>query len=173
MVDRVQSAFRAEPAAPRIPAGVWVVGGAACASTSGVFIKLAGVEAASSAFLRCVVLAPLAGYELHRRGLIDSRSVRYGLAAGAFLGIDYTMWTVSIFDVGAAIATVLANVQVIAFPVLARLFSGTPIPRRFLMATPVMLLGIALAGGTTSWPAAASERSQGLGRLGWQHPATP
>ena len=85
-------------------------------------------------------------YELHRRGLIDSRSAWYGLAAGALLGIDYTMWTVSIFDVGAAIATVLVDVQVIAFPVLARLFSDTLIPRRFLMATPVMLLGIALAG---------------------------
>ena len=71
------------------------------------------------------------GYELHRRGLIDSRSAWYGLAAGAFLGIDYTMWTVSIFDVGAAFATVLVNVQVIAFPVLARLVQRHPDPAPF------------------------------------------
>ncbi|WP_223840061.1 DMT family transporter [Saccharopolyspora pogona] len=60
------------------------------------------------------------------------------------------MWTVSILDVGAAISTVLINVQVLAFPLLARIFSGTQIPQRFLHLSPLMLGGLAIAGGALS-----------------------
>jgi drug/metabolite transporter (DMT)-like permease len=116
-----------------------------------MFVKLAGANAGTSALLRCaialLVLVPLTGYELRRRGPLDTRLVWCGLAGGAFLGLDYLMWTVSIFDVGAAIATVLVNVQVVAFPVLARLCGGVPLSRRFLLISPVMLAGVALASG--------------------------
>jgi drug/metabolite transporter (DMT)-like permease len=116
-----------------------------------MFVKLAGANAGTSAFLRCaialLVLVPLAAYELRRRGPLDARLVWCGIAAGVFLGLDYLMWTVSIFDVGAAIATVLVNVQVIAFPVLARLCGGVRLSRRFLLVSPVMLAGVALASG--------------------------
>lgn len=136
---------------------LWVVSGAACISASAMFVKLAGANAATSALLRCaialLVLVPLAGYEARRRGRLERRLVWSGLASGVFLGLDYLMWNVSIFDVGAAIATVLVNVQVIAFPVIARLAGGVPLSRRFLLVSPVMLGGVALAsgafGGTT------------------------
>ncbi|WP_211261507.1 DMT family transporter [Pseudonocardia acaciae] len=128
-----------------------MLAGAIGISASSMFVKLAGADPASSALLRClialVVLLPLAGYELRRRGLMPARMIWCGLAAGAFLGADFMMWTASIFDVGAAIATVLVNVQVVAFPVLARLLDGTPISRRFVAACPVMLVGVLLASG--------------------------
>jgi drug/metabolite transporter (DMT)-like permease len=41
------------------------------------------------------------------------------------------------------------------FPVLARVFSGVPIARRFRLAAPLMLIGVALAGGMLSGPAAS------------------
>jgi drug/metabolite transporter (DMT)-like permease len=65
------------------------------------------------------------------------------------------MWTASILDVGAGIATVLVNVQVLAFPLLARVFDGTPMGRRFLLTSPVMLAGVALASGALGYSAHA------------------
>ncbi|MFF4602937.1 DMT family transporter [Streptomyces sp. NPDC001339] len=128
-----------------------VVGGAACLSASAMFVKLADTNPGTAAFLRCavalVVLAPMAWYEIRRHGALPYKLCGLAVLAGLFLGLDYVMWTVSIMDIGAAISTVLINVQVIAFPVLARIFSGTHIPRRFLYASPLMLAGIALAAG--------------------------
>ncbi|WP_052077968.1 DMT family transporter [Rhodococcoides fascians] len=69
------------------------------------------------------------------------------IGAGVFLGADYVMWNVSVLDVGASIATVLINVQVVVLPLIALVVDRTAIPRRFLMAVPCMLLGVALAGG--------------------------
>jgi drug/metabolite transporter (DMT)-like permease len=136
----------------RLTGTLYVLAGAVGISMSGMFVKLAGADPATSVVLRCaialVVLIPLAGYELRRRGRLETRLVWCGLAAGVFLGADFMMWTSSIFDLGAAIATVLVNVQIIAFPVLARVLRGTPMPRRFVAACPVMLVGVLLASGT-------------------------
>lgn len=128
-----------------------IISGAACLSASAMFVKLADVNAGTAAFLRCAValvpLVPMLVHETRRRGPLPGRLRWHAVVAGLFLGTDYVMWTTSVLDVGAAIATVLVNVQVIVFPLLARVFSGTRIPRRFLYACPVMLVGIALAGG--------------------------
>jgi drug/metabolite transporter (DMT)-like permease len=128
-----------------------IVSGAGCLSASAVFVKLADVNPGTAAFLRCavalVVLVPMLMLENRRRGAMPWRLQRDAAIAGVFLGADYVMWTVSILDVGAAIATVLINVQVIVFPLLTRVLDGTRIPRRFLYACPVMLVGIAMAGG--------------------------
>ncbi|GAA4862225.1 DMT family transporter [Saccharopolyspora rosea] len=137
-----------------VPPSALVVAGAGCLSASAVFVKLAEVNAGTAAFLRCAIamaaLAPLAVRECRRHGRPDRAVQCCALAAGVFLGVDYALWTASILGVGAAIATVLNNVQVIAFPLLARIFGGTPIARRFLIACPVMLAGIALASGALS-----------------------
>ncbi|WP_237320736.1 DMT family transporter [Streptomyces sp. JJ36] len=146
-------AEHAAPAKAAVPATAvaLVVGGAACLSASAMFVKLADVNAGTAAFLRCAValvpLVPMLVHETRRRGPLRRPLHGYALLAGLFLGADYVMWTMSILDVGAAIATVLINVQVLVFPLLARLFSGTPIPSRFLYASPLMLTGIALAAG--------------------------
>lgn len=128
-----------------------VVGGAACLSLSAVFIKFADINAGTAAFLRCaialVILFPIMLLETRRHRALPRPLRKYAVIAGVFLGIDYVMWTVSIMDIGAGVATVLLNVQIIAFPLLARVLGGTRIPRRFLYASPLMLLGLALAGG--------------------------
>jgi drug/metabolite transporter (DMT)-like permease len=116
-----------------------------------MFVKLADVNSGTAAFLRCAlaltVLVPLAACELRRRGRFDPELVWCALAAGVFLGLDFVMWTVGVLDVGAAIAAVLINVQVVVFPLLARIFGRTPLSRRFLIASPVMIAGVALASG--------------------------
>ncbi|MCX5445495.1 DMT family transporter [Streptomyces libani] len=130
---------------------VLVISGAACLSASAMFVKLADVTAGTAAFLRCAlalaVLVPLLVHEVRRKGRLARPLQGYAVVAGIFLGVDYVMWTMSILDVGAAVATVLINVQVIAFPLLARIIDGTAISRRFLFTIPVMLAGIALSSG--------------------------
>lgn len=150
------SLSQSPPATPENPgkpaaAALLIISGAACLSASAMFVKLANINAGTAAFLRCAIalvpLVPLLVLEARRHGPLPKPLRRHAVAAGVFLGADYVMWTMSILDIGAAVATVLINVQVLVFPLLARIFSGTRISRRFLYASPFMLAGIALAGG--------------------------
>ncbi|MEN5075037.1 DMT family transporter [Isoptericola cucumis] len=118
---------------------------------SSTFIKLSGATADTAAFLRCalalVPFAPLMLLEWRRFARPPARMVRFGLAAGVLLGADYLMWTQSILDAGAGVATVLIGVQVVVFPLLARALDGERLTRRFLVALPVMIAGLGLTGG--------------------------
>lgn len=142
-----------------------VVAGAVCLSLSAILVKVAGVDPATTAFLRCaiavLVLLPLAVAEVRRHGRPGLRSSMIAAAGGAALGVDYILWTASIFEVGAGIATVLINVQVLVLPLLALLVEREPMGRRFLWAVPVMLLGIALVGGLAAGPQGAGNFALG------------
>lgn len=135
----------------RLPAAASVLVGALCLSASAVIVKLADVDAATTAVLRCAIavvpLVPLALAERQRHGTLHRRAVGWSLAAGIALGIDYSAWTASIYLVGAGVSTVLINVQVIVLPLLALLIDRDRMPRRFLVALPVMIVGIVLVGG--------------------------
>ncbi|WP_246490552.1 DMT family transporter [Brevibacterium oceani] len=140
----------------RAVASVAVLAGATCLSMSAILVKLAGVDAATTAMLRCaiavVVLIPLALGERGRRGPLSRRGISSALAAGVALGIDYAAWTASIYHVGAGISTVVVNVQVVVLPLLAFAVDRERIRLRFLLALPLMLLGISLVAGI--WDAA-------------------
>lgn len=139
--------------APRVPvvASSAVLLGALCLSVSAILVKVAGVDAATTAMLRCaialLVLIPLAAGERVRHGRLSGRGAVWAVAAGIALGIDYAAWTAAIYQVGAGISTVLINVQVIVLPLLAFVVDRERIARRFLLALPLMLLGITLVGG--------------------------
>jgi drug/metabolite transporter (DMT)-like permease len=149
------------PPAPRL----LLITGALCLSGSAIFVKLAEVNSGTAAFLRgaiaLVALVPLAFLERRNQGTCSGALVGYALAGGVCLGMDYSMWTASILDVGAGIATVLVNVQVLAFPLLAKVVDGTATGRRFLMSTPVMLAGVALASGALGYSAQADSPLRG------------
>ena len=136
---------------PTLVPALLVAGGAGCLSVSAMCVKLAHVDAVTTTFLRCglalLVLVPLAAVELRRNGRLPVRLACLAAGAGLLLGTDYVMWAGSVFAVGAGIASVLVNVQVLAFPVLALVFSAAPISRRFLLVSPLMLGGVAAAGG--------------------------
>ncbi|WBB57991.1 DMT family transporter [Streptomyces sp. WMMC500] len=143
-----------------------VIGGSACISLSAMFVKLSDVSAGTAAVLRCalalLLLAPLAAVELRRLGPRARRPVLTDLAAGLLLGVDFVFWAASIRDVGASIATVLLNIQVIVFPLLARLLTRTPLPRGFWLTAPVLLAGVALAGGAIGDPEPGSSPVTGI-----------
>lgn len=63
------------------------------------------------------------------------------------LGIDFTAWNYSIFFVGAGIASVLLNLQVIILPLLAFFIDRERIPRSYWLVLPVMAVGIVAVGG--------------------------
>lgn len=132
-------------AMPTLVVGCLLVG------ASSTFIKLAETTADTAAFLRCalalLVFAPLAGVEWRRYGRPPAKMVGLGLASGCLLGLDYLMWTQSILDAGAAVATVLIGIQVVVFPILARVFLSERMQRRFVVALPVMIVGLGLTGG--------------------------
>jgi drug/metabolite transporter (DMT)-like permease len=125
------------------------IAGAAFISVSAILFRLSGVSSGTAAFFRCAlalpVLAPLALWEWRRSG--PRRRAAVDVAAGLLLGADLVLWGASIDRVGAGIATVLVNVQVVVVPLLALAFFGERPSRPFALAVPAMLGGVALAGG--------------------------
>ncbi len=146
-----------------------VLSGAVCLSASAVVVKLAGVDAATTAVLRCAIalvpLIPLALWEGRRRTRLTARGIAWSIAAGVALGIDYSAWTASIFLVGAGVSTVLINIQVIVLPLLAFLIDRERPRRRFLVAVPLMLLGVGLVSGLGGSGTADTIGGPGLGGI--------
>lgn len=128
-----------------------VLAGAACISVSAMFIQLSGTSAGTAAWFRCVlalpVLIPLTLAERARYGRRSTRRQLVDMVAGGLLGVDFVFWGHSIHDVGAGIGSVLVNVQVVIVPLLALVFLGERVSRRFVLTVPVMLCGVALAAG--------------------------
>lgn len=72
---------------------------------------------------------PFGFWEIKRKGSLPKAGIIImSLVAGLFLGIDFTAWNYSIFYVGAGIAAILLNLQVIVVPMLAAIFDKYKIP---------------------------------------------
>lgn len=140
----------------------WIaVAGASALSLTAVFTKLADASVPTVVFYRCLLavvpLALLAWLELRRHGAPPPRTVALYALGGAMLGLDFALWTQSIMLVGAGIATILNNVQVLVVPLLAWAFFRDRIPLRFVLSLPVMFIGISLAGGVFGSDSASGE----------------
>jgi drug/metabolite transporter (DMT)-like permease len=131
--------------------------GAACISASAVLVKLAATGTATTAFFRCFLALPvlitLAVLEARRHGTRPLAARLGAVLAGLFLAIDLVLWNHAITEVGAGIATVLGNLQVLFVAFAAWAAFGERPGRRFLMALPVVMAGVVLVsgmiGGTT------------------------
>jgi drug/metabolite transporter (DMT)-like permease len=132
------------------PRAVAVVGAATIAFSS-ILVRLSHTAPSTSALFRCLyalpLLALLARREDRRIGPRAARDRRLALAAGVFLGLDLLFWHRAIDDIGAGLATVLANLQVAAVPLLAWALLGERPGRRLLAALPIVLVGIVLISG--------------------------
>jgi drug/metabolite transporter (DMT)-like permease len=125
--------------------------GACCISTSAIVSRLADTTPATTSVFRCLlalpVLLPLAAWE-RRRGTRPLAARAKAVLAGAFLGVDLVLWTHAIYDIGAGIATVLANVQVLFVTAIAWTLFGERPHRKFALSLPVVLAGVLLLAGT-------------------------
>jgi drug/metabolite transporter (DMT)-like permease len=107
------------------------------------------------------VLGLIAWVEDRRFGARSWRERRAGLLAGIFFSADLILWHHSIGDVGAGLATVLANIQVVVLPLVAWALLAEPPGRRVLLALPVSLLGVLLISGVLEHGAFGRDPTRG------------
>ena len=125
--------------------------GAVCIAFSAILVRLASVPPSTAAFYRCAYALPplalLALWERRRHGPPPREQRLLGLAAGVVLAADLVLWHHAIAAVGAGLATVLGNVQVVLVPLAAWAFLHERPERRLLVAAPVTLSGVVLISG--------------------------
>ncbi|MEX0709850.1 MAG: DMT family transporter [Chloroflexota bacterium] len=125
--------------------------GAMSIAFSGILVRLANVEPATAAIFRCAYALPALGLiaylERRTHGPRPAAQVRLAMLAGVFLALDLVVWHHTIGLVGAGLATVLGNTQVVIVGVLAWLILRERPPTRTLLAMPVVLVGVVLISG--------------------------
>lgn len=118
---------------------------------SAILVDLADVEPATAAIFRCAYALPalwlLARLEDRRFGPRPWRERRLAIPAGIFFAADLVFWHHAIQDVGAGLATVLGNIQVVVVPFVAWMVLGERVQSRILMALPLVCSGVVLISG--------------------------
>ena len=93
------------------------------------------------------VLGLISLWETKRFGPRPARDRWFAVAAGIFFAIDLVLWHHAIEAVGAGLATVLGNVQVVLVPLIAWLVLRERPSSGVLIAIPVVLTGVVLLSG--------------------------
>lgn len=124
--------------------------GAVTISFSAVFVRLADLSPATTAFFRPAyalpVLLVLAWFTRRQ----DSRTPALRLAtvaAGTLMGLAFVFWNYAIADIGAGASTVLGNTQVLFVGLAAWVLYGERPTGGALVAVPVVFAGVALTSG--------------------------
>ena len=137
--------------AARDRATLMAVAGAASIATSATLVRLADVEPATAAAFRCLYALPiLAIFAFRERRIVGAPAWRerlFALAAGVFFALDLVLWHHAINYVGAGIATVLGNLQVVFVTVAAWALLGERPSARFVSVLPIVLTGVVLISG--------------------------
>jgi drug/metabolite transporter (DMT)-like permease len=125
--------------------------GALTIAFSAIFVRLADVTPVTAAFFRCAYALPplalLAWSERRRYGPRGPGQRRLAWIAGAFFAADLVLWHYAIEQVGAGLATVLGNTQVVFVPIAAWLILKERPGARVAISVPIVLLGVVLISG--------------------------
>jgi drug/metabolite transporter (DMT)-like permease len=139
--------------------------GALAISFSGILFRVAHVSPTTGALYRCVYALPalwaLAFVEDRRYGRRPLKHRALAWLAGLFFAIDLVAWHQGIEEVGAGLATVLGNLQVVLVGLLAWAILREKPSTRSLVAIPVALFGVVLISG--AFEHGAYGRNPGLG----------
>ena len=139
--------------------------GAAAIAFSSILVRLSHASPSTAAIFRCAYALPLLGllawWEDRRFGPRDWRDRRMAIGAGVFFAADLILWHHSIADVGAGLATVLANVQVVLVPLVAWAVLAERPHARVLAALPLALLGVLLISGVLEHGAFGRDPARG------------
>ena len=142
------------PATPRAPmtdrSVLLAAAGALCIASSGILVRLAGVEPATAAVFRCAYALPVLGFlalREQRTGPRQWQARAWPAAAGVCFAINLILWHHAIAAVGAGLATVLGNLQVLVVALVAWALLGERPDGRLLAAMPVVLAGVVLVSG--------------------------
>ena len=139
--------------------------GALTIAFSAILVDLAAVSPSTAAVFRCAYALPVLGalaYAEHRRhGPPPAGSWWRAAAAGAFFAADLILWHHAIADVGAGLATVLANLQVVLVAVAAWKLLGERPSGRVALAVPLVFGGAILISGVVGDGAYGADPARG------------
>ncbi len=125
--------------------------GALCIAFSGILFRFSGTTPATATVFRCLYalpfLAPLALVERRRLGPFGRRGHVVAGLAGLFFTADLLAWQHAVLEVGAGLATVLANLQVVVVAAVAWVALRERPSRGVLASMPAMLGGVVLISG--------------------------
>ena len=128
-----------------------VVLGAMCIASSGVLVRLADASPVTVAVFRCLYALPVLGaityFENKRLGPLPTRARTLSWIAGLFFALDLIFWHHAIDAVGAGLATVLGNLQVLIVGFIAWGLLKEKPPLALFFAVPVVLGGVVLISG--------------------------
>jgi drug/metabolite transporter (DMT)-like permease len=140
--------------------------GAMCIAFSGILYRSAEVSPSTGTVFRALFGLPLLGFVAwieHRRfGGLPARTVRLAALAGVFFAGDLMFWHHAIAAVGAGLATVLGNLQVLVVGIVAWLAFGERPSRSTFLALPVVLVGVALISGAIGGGAYGADPGLGV-----------
>jgi len=139
--------------------------GAVTIAFSSILVRLSHASPSTAAIFRCAYALPLLGLlawlEDRRFGRRSLRDRRVAIASGVFFAVDLILWHHSIGDVGAGLATVLANIQVVLVPLVAWAVLAERPGRQVLAALPIALLGVLLISGALEHGAYGRDPARG------------
>ncbi|MCA1587577.1 MAG: DMT family transporter [Chloroflexi bacterium] len=125
--------------------------GALTIAFSAILVRLADVSPSTAAIFRCAYALPplalIAWYEHRRYGARAAGQARLAWIAGAFFAADLVLWHHAIAELGAGLATVLGNTQVVVVPIAAWLILGERTGWRVAASVPLVLAGVVLISG--------------------------
>jgi drug/metabolite transporter (DMT)-like permease len=125
--------------------------GAMCIAFSGILYRYSDVSPSTASVFRCLfglpLLAVFALLEQRRFGPLPAPTMRLAAIAGIFFAGDLTFWHHAIEAVGAGLATVLGNLQVLVVGFVAWAAFGERPSRSILVALPIVLVGVVLISG--------------------------
>ena len=125
--------------------------GAGCIASSGILVRLSGASPETVAVFRCLYAIPLLGafalWERRALGPLPVRTRNLAWIAGVFFAVDLVAWHHTIEAVGAGLATVLGNLQVVLVGFVAWLVLSEKPHRGLIGAVPIVLFGVVLISG--------------------------
>ena len=140
--------------------------GAACIASSGVLVRLSDAAPVTVAIFRCLYALPVLGaitfYEQKRLGPLPVRTLYLAWIAGFFFTVDLILWHNAIEAVGAGLATVLGNMQVLLVGFAAWFLLNERPHRTLFWAIPVMLGGVVLISGVVGQGAYGEDPALGV-----------
>src|ERR671910_3006238 len=128
-----------------------VLAGALAISFSAILYQYSEVSPSTGAFFRCLWALPplwlIAWLEDRRFGPRSRRSRLIAWSAGVLFAADLILWHHAIEQVGAGLATVLGNTQVVLVPLLTWLLLRERPQNSALAAIPIVSVGVVLISG--------------------------
>ena len=149
---------------PNRPVAI-ALAGALTIAFSGILVRLADVSPETAAFFRCFYALPaLALLALAERRRLGPRPPRRRVlaAAGLAFGADLIFWHYAIADVGAGLATVLGNLQVVLVAFVAWAVLAERPEARVVAAVPIVLSGVVLISGVLEDGAYGDDPARGV-----------